>query len=390
MITITQEPNGEGKYTAYLPIIFKATESSNPDYLYFILRNADNTAISGIPTYKAPNINNEFTFDAASYLKNYFNVRTIQGASDSIVELTDIYGNFEVVVNTIDSVTGGEVSNEFYAFAWIDNYVNIGSSSSDETADYGINKKGLLLSNDLKGTPTLDNFPNKRKPKETDYVSVFVRKKLFIDTYSIPNPNNSSTILETAEIDLTTYLGKLIAIPIDYDFIQTNFLIGGTTALAAYQGFRLRDDDNDTCVYYHVKEECNEQPFLYINRYGCKEIIYFDTTLNENFSSKGQEYKRHGYDFESDAFGVRFATEAPSMKINQENKTEFDVKGQYFRLEEKEALKDFFSSPFHITFINGSPYYVNVVDGTFKISQDSRGLFVNFKYRLSQDKLAFV
>ena len=390
MITITTQPTNNGKYTAYLPITIKATKTGNPAYLYFILRNASGTAISGMPTYKAPNINNEFTFDASSYLKNYFNVRTLQGLnSTTIEELTNIYGKFEVVINTIDSVTAGTTSNEFYGFAWIDNCINIGSVTSAQTADFGINKKGLLFSNDLKGVTTLDNFPNKRK-KNDENVSTFVRKALFIDTYSTPNPNNSSTILETAQIDMTSYVGKLISIPLNDAFIQANFLVGGTTPLAAYQGFRLRDDDNDTCVYYHNKQVCNEQTFLYINRYGCKEYIYFKTTENENFSSKGQEFKINGFNYQRDGLSSFFGVEAPSMKINQENKTEFDVKGQYFRLEEKEALKDFFASPFHITEVNGKPYYINVVDGTFKISQDSRGLFVNFKYRLSQDKLAFV
>jgi hypothetical protein len=180
------------------------------------------------------------------------------------------YGKFEVVVNTTDTTVSGTKSNEFFAFAWLDNYVNNGSATINQTADYGINKKGLLLSNNLKGTATLDNFPNKLK-RETDFACSFVRKALFIDTYSIPNPSNSSTILETAEIDLSAYIGKLISIPLTSTFIQANFLVGGTTPLAPYQAFRLRDDDADTCVYYQVKEVCNEQGFIYVNRYGCKE-----------------------------------------------------------------------------------------------------------------------
>jgi hypothetical protein len=52
-ISITAQPTSNGKYSAYLPIKFTATETANPEFLYFKIRKSDGTPIPEIPFYKA-------------------------------------------------------------------------------------------------------------------------------------------------------------------------------------------------------------------------------------------------------------------------------------------------------------------------------------------------
>jgi len=50
-LAYTTQPTADGKYSAYLPIKFVATETANPEFLYFKIRKSDGTAISEIPYY---------------------------------------------------------------------------------------------------------------------------------------------------------------------------------------------------------------------------------------------------------------------------------------------------------------------------------------------------
>lgn len=388
-IALTTQPTNNGYYTAYLPVNFVATETTNnPAYLTFELKTSAGASIPNIPKYKAPKINNQYFFDASNYLKSVFNTRSLQGLNETaITELTDIYGKFEVVVSDTINGLSSLTSNEFYTFAFLENRIYTNS----QTANYPISFKGLLYGSDV--TLATPNYFARKLiiADEPFFVSLFVTKtSLVIDTYLIDEPNNSSTIFETGSLNLTTYANKLVSVPLNSTFIIANFVKSGGGSLSAYKGFRIRESGTPTnnCMYYHVNKLCNMNLFMFVNRYGCKEIIGFQSYLNEKASTKSDEFMSGKFDHLS-PFGD-FNTSAETYKINQEFSQEFEIRGQYFSIAHKEELRDFINSQWHLFVNNETTQYVNVFDGAYTLVDGGRGIKFNFKFKNSQKQLSFI
>ena len=395
-LAYTTQPTADGKYSAYLPIKFIATETGNPDFLYFKIRKSDGTAINEIPFYKAYNISNEFHFDASAYLKAIFDVRSSQGLSTTAIEeLTDVYGSYEVVVNTTAVLTAGLISNHFYAFAMLEDrkYLN------EETANFGVESKQLLFSNDFLGTAEL--MPSKLYTDNYSGVSLFVEHRyLFINTYgNIEKPNDSSTISQYLYIDLNAYIGKLISIPLQGTFIANNFFDAATGAAPhAVKSFKLTLGGGVTAtsylytqpqhVYYNRNiNNCNLLEFVYVNKYGVKESITFNAPQSEQLKTKSDKYLAAGYDSESNV--TTFNTSADRQKINQQNTITKTVKGTKMLIKRIDEVKDFLTSP--IVWLVGSELNsVIITDGGYKLTKENKGLEVSFKYSNSQTKLSFL
>lgn len=391
-IALTTQPTNNGYYSGYLQVNFVATETTNnPAYLTFEIKTSAGVSIPNVPPYKAPNINNEYFFDASNYLKSIFDVRSMQGLdSSAITELTDLYGKFEVVVSDTINALSPLTSNEFYAFSFLDNRVN--DTNEEQSARYPIDYKNLLYASDLNITNP-KNFCKKIQGI-VDGVSLFVTKEsLIVDTYQVSEPNNGSTIFETGVLDLTTYLNKLIRVPLNKDFIISEFVKSGGGTLATFESFRVRESGTNTnCTYYHVNNLCNTIEFVFKNRYGCLENIIFQTYLNEKASTKSDEFMS-GYVPEL-TFPNFFNTSANTLKINQEFSQEFEVRSQYFSQAHKEELRDFINSQWHICIIinnnESNICFVNLFDGVYTLVDGSRGIKFNFKYKNSQKPLAFI
>ena len=394
-LAYTTQPTADGKYSAYLPIKFIATETANPSFLYFKIRKSDGTAIDEIPFYKAYNISNEFHFDASAYLKAIFDVRSSQGLSTTAIEeLTDVYGSYEVVVNTTAVLTAGLISNHFYAFAMLEDrkYLN------EETANFGVESKQLLLSNDFNSN---DLMPSKLYTENYSGVSLFVEHRyLFISTYgNIEKPNDASTIVQTLYIDLVSYIDKLISIPLQGTFIANNFFDATTGAVpGAVKSFKLTLGGGVTStsyiyvqpqrVYYNRNiNNCDLLEFVYINKYGVKENITFNAPQSEQLKTKSDKYLASGYNSESNV--TTFNTSADRQKINQQNTITKTVKGTKMLIKRIDEVKDFLTSP--IVWLVGSELNsVIITDGGYKLTKENKGLEVSFKYSNSQTKLSFL
>jgi hypothetical protein len=381
-IALTEQPTADGLYSAYLPIKFVATETLNPAYLTFSLLTSAGATIPNVPTYRALNVNNTFSFDASNYLKSILKVvATNQGLSTTTIEeLTDLYGKFEVVVSdTINSVTS-LTSNEFYGFSNIDGlrYAN------DQTANDGINRKGMLYGSDLIG----DNFAPKYQG-EYDRVVVFAQSpSLLIQTYDEYKPNNGTTIKQTANISISAYTNKLISVPLNRAFIQANALVPpSSTPLSRFKGFMVSHAGLGK-MYYYFEDRCNITEFVFINKYGVKENIKFQSYKYESINTKSESYRAGSYTYESNS--SFFNTSANNIKINQEILEDFEVKGQMFPTKHKGELYDFASSPIQGVIKNSEIIIINVLDGTFKAVIKSRGVEFNFRYRLAQTKPSFI
>ena len=383
-IVLATQPTADGLYSGYLPVKFTAKEIVNvPAYLEFDLKTSAGFAIPGVPTYRATSIGGEYFFDASNYLKSILDVRSSQGLSTTAIEeLTDSYGKFEVVVS--DPINGltSLTSNEFYAFANIDGlrYLN------DETANDGISRKEMLYSSDL-GSQSINANLAPKIQGEYDRVVIFASSPtLTVETYNEDKPNNGSTIYQVGTLSVSSYVNKLISVPLNITYVKANFTIPPVfTPLGKFSGFRVRYGTN--VMYYHKHSTCNYKEFIFVNRYGVKENIKFKSYDFERLSTKGDQFTVGGYS----ATGQTnyFNTSADTELINQETIERYNIKGQTFLTSHKEVLKDFVSSPKQYIVINGELRSILVDGGTFSLVEKNRGVEFGFNYRMSQKKLSF-
>lgn len=383
-IVLATQPTADGLYSGYLPVKFTAKEIVNvPAYLEFDLKTSAGASIAGVPTYRATSIGGEYFFDASNYLKSILDVRSSQGLSTTAIEeLTDSYGKFEVVVSDPINGLSSLTSNEFYAFANIDGlrYLN------DETANDGISRKEMLYSSAL-GNQSINANLAPKIQGEYDRVVIFASSPtLTVETYTEDKPNNGSTIYQVGTLSVSSYVNKLISVPLNMTYVKANFTIPPTfTALGRFSSFRIRYGTN--VMYYHKHSTCNYKEFIFVNRYGVKENIKFKSYDFERLSTKGDQFTVGGYS----ATGQTnyFNTSADTELINQETIERYNIKGQTFLTSHKEVLKDFVSSPKQYIVINGELRSILVDGGTFSLVEKNRGIEFGFTYRMSQKKLSF-
>ena len=381
-IALTTQPTADGLYSAYLPVKFVATETANnPTYLTFSLRTSAGATIPNVPNYIAANINNTYTFDASSYLKSILNVLTTQGFSTTAIEeLTDLYGKYEVVVSDTINSEPDVTSNEFYAFANIDGlrYLN------DQTANDGINRKGMLFASELSN----NNFAPKFQGAYDRCVVFAQSPQISIQTYQVNKPNDGSTIYQIAEINISSYTNKLISVPLNRTFLTTNALVPpSSTPLSKYTGFMAKHSSLGK-MYFYFEDRCNIEEFVFINKYGVKENIKFQTYTYESINTKSDSYRVGGYTHTGNT--NYFNTSANNVKINQDILEDYEVRGQMFPTKHIGELHDFVSSPLQWVVDNGELVPINVLDGGFKMAVKSRGVEFNFKYRKAQTKPSFI
>jgi len=385
-IALTTQPTADGLYSAYLPVKFVATETANnPAHLTFSLRTSAGATIPNVPNYIAANINNTYTFDASSYLKSILDVLTEQGKSTSAIEeLTDLYGKYEVIVkDTINALTD-LTSNEFYAFGNIDGLRH----TNDETAYDGIKRKGMLFGSELTGGSFAPKYQG-----TFDRCVVFAQASVIVvNTYADNKPNDGSTINETANIDISSYTNKLISVPLNRTFLQSRALIPpSSTPLSSYKGFMVQYASLGK-IYCYFEDRCNIQEFVFINKYGVKENIKFQTYNYESINTKSDSYRVGGYTHTGNTY--YFNTSANNVKINQDILEDYEVRGQFFPIKHMGELHDFVSSPLQWVVDESHEIKelipINVLDGGFKMAVKSRGVEFNFKYRKAQTKPSFI
>ena len=379
-ILLTEQPTADGLYSAYLPVKFVATENGNPAYLEFELKTQAGASIPNVPKYRALKINNTYTFDASNYLKSVLDILTTQGYSTTAIEhLDDLYGKYEVeVTDPINGVTA-LTSNEFYAFANIDGL----RYSNDQTANDGINRKGMLYGSDL--------FNGSFAPKYQgayDRCVVFAQSpQISIVTYNVNKPNQYTLPKQFARIDISSWTNRLISVPLNRTFLASNALVPPAgTFLSKYSGFKASHASLGD-MYYYAEDRCNVQEFMFINRYGVKENIKFESYNYESVKASSESYLVGGYTHTGNT--NYFNTSANNVKVNQSIVEDYEVRGNFFTSKHKGELQDFVASPLQWVVDNGELRPINVLDGSFKLVDKSRGVDFNFKYRFAQTKPSF-
>jgi len=300
------------------------------------------------------------------------------------------------VKDTINGVTE-LTSNEFYAFANIDGlrYLN------DQTANDGINRKGLLYASEISNLYYAPKFQG-----TYDRVVLFPqpvgssRPYLAVYTYNENRPNLTSSLIQNLNLDLLAYTNKLISVPLTQTFINANFLVNGGGSISAYNGFKLKRFGSTNAMFYYYEDRCNITEFMFINKYGVKESIKFQSYDYAGIKTQSESYRTGGYTHTGNTFN--FNTSANNVKINQSNIDNFEVKGQFFTNKHSEVLQDFVSSPLHWLVdplpqrwtaegVSTTPELIaiNVLDGSYTNLVKSRGVQFNFKYEYAQKKPSF-
>jgi len=374
MIALTTQPTSDGYYSAYLKIRFVATDTGAADKLTFTIKNSDGTSIDGMPSYQAPRINSEYKFDASVFLKSLFDVRTTQGMSTTTIEdLTDLYGKYEVEVTDGTSTI---TSNEFFAFAFLDNqrYLN------DQTANAAINYKLFLYSGNYKDETfplaiSTANLPNKTI---TPYNRVILwgGGTLYVDT------------AQNLELDLSSYANELISVPMTKSFIQSNFSVSGGGFMLDFNEWNLRDSTNKRKCFFKLNTDCNKETFVYINRYGAKETLVFNSKRTESLNVNAEEFRNS--DFIETGNDNYFNTSSATKKYNTNSETGITIRSQYLPKEYKELLIDFVKSPVCWVEVNNELREIVVPKGNYKLEDKGRSVSFNFRYKFAQTELNFV
>jgi hypothetical protein len=127
-------------------------------------------------------------------------------------------------------------------------------------------------------------------------------------------------------------------VPLNRAFLFANGIVftpyGGS--ISYNYGFRV-----STCslvdMYYYFEDRCNIQEFVFINKYGVKENIKFQTYTYESINTKSDSYRVGGYTHTGNT--NYFNTSANNIKINQDILEDFEVKGQMFPTNTTENCK---------------------------------------------------
>lgn len=365
-IVLTLQPTNNGYYTAYLPVEFTATETANnPKYLVFRVRNANGTNIAGVPDYNAPLINGSYKFNASQILKSLFDVRTEQGLSvTAIEELTDLYKKVEVLVSDPTGAVSSLVSNEIFAFAFLDTL----RFTNDQTANNGISNKKFLLA-DFE-TKVLARY------SRVNFYAANATNILILNTFL------NNTAVQTFYIDLiagliSVPLSRIISLPKDPLFFNPAFVLKHDTVVCEFGG---------ATATFKRSIKCNTKEFVFVNKYGVKETLQIESKYFEKVATKSTEFER----FTSGLVGANFNTGTTGNKVNQAHSREFAVQGQRFTSKYKETVSDFVKSPKHWLNINSNLYPVLVFDQSFTLVDKGKGVDLDFRYKLAQKELAFV
>ena len=176
--------------------------------------------------------------------------------------------------------------------------------------------------------------------------------------------------------------------PLNRTFLTTNALVPpSSTPLSKYTGFMAKHSSLGK-MYFYFEDRCNIQEFVFINKYGVKENIKFQTYNYESINTKSDSYRVGGYTHTGNT--NYFNTSANNVKINQDILEDYEVRGQMFPTKHIGELQDFVASPLQWVVDNGELVPINILDGGFKMAVKSRGVEFNFKYRKAQTKPSFI
>lgn len=397
-ITITSQPSTDKFSSSEYPLVIKAT--SNNASIKFIKFTITDTATTGlgIPSYYAPKINNEFTFNVSDYINSHLSIIRDDLVSFDATPSIHVYTNLtqDVQIDMREIETDGTVSaqaqsNDFFMCKFKHQLYN-GNGTAEEYIDnrYFLTTLPYFRENSL-GDPALFYLNDGRQTVNmlTDYsrVCLFNRHDAGIssDLTVVAKGVNGLTIA-TAIIDLASSFvsqEEVIGIPVNIDDVgalstasgQSGWLLGnGSPALTSFIKSNYNKiiatigdtpDQSTATIEFLNPSLFGKCPktFIYMNRFGVHEVLTLNTKTNESVVSSRDNatlVNTDPFGAYTDDLGAYLLTGARQRAINPKSEFEFTVNNNlpYPKEQAREIALDFFASPVHYCVDVATAYHV--------------------------------
>lgn len=396
-ISITSQPSTDKFSSSEYPLVIKAT--SNNASIKFIKFTITDTATTGlgIPSYYAPKINNEFTFNVSDYMNSHLSIIRDDLVSFDATPNIHVYTNLsqDVQIDMREIETDGTVSaqaqsNDFFMCKFKHQLYN-GNGTAEEYIDnrYFLTTLPYFRENTL-GDPARFYLNDGRQTVNmlTDYsrVCLFNRhdagisSDLFLTAF-----NPDGTFIAFATIDLASSFvsqEEVIGIPVNIDDVQALSTASGqagwnllgtpvltSTIKSTYNKIRATigdtPDQSTASIDFFNPNLFGKCPktFIYMNRFGVHEVLTLNTKTNESVVSSRDNatlVNTDPFSAYTNDLGAYLLTGARQRAINPKSEFEFTVNNNlpYPKEQAREIALDFFASPVHYCVDVATAYHV--------------------------------
>jgi len=435
-ITIIDQPTTDKFFSTEYPLVIKATSNNaSIKYLKFTITDTATTGLN-IPSYYAPQINSEFTFNVSDYMNAYLSIirddLVSYDATPSIHVYTNLTQDVQIDIREIetDGTTAAQAqSNDFFLCKFKHQLYN-GDGTAEEYIDnrYFLTTLPYFRQNTL-GDPALFYLTDGRQTVNmlTDYsrVCLFNRHDAGVTSdLTVQATDLDNVIIATATIDLASSFvsqEEVIGIPVNIDDVQalsvasgqSGFNLLGTpvstsTIKSTYKKIRAvigdTPDQSTATIEFLNPSLFGKCPktFIYMNRFGVHEVLTLNTKTNESVVSSRDNATLVNTDWDgahTNDLGAYLLTGARQRAINPKSEFEFQVNNTlpYPPEQAREIALDFFASPVHYCVDVATAYHVftpshpdtanerirriTINDGKVDVIKNNRAQRLSFSYR---------
>ena len=415
-ISITSQPSTDKFSSSEYPLVIKATSNNaNIKFIKFTINDTQTTGL-GIPSYYAPKINNEFTFNVSDYINSHLSIIRDDLVSFDATPNIHVYTNLtqDVQIHMREIQTDGTVSaqthsNDFFMCKFKNQLYN-GNGTAEEYIDnrYFLTTLPYFRENTL-GDPARFYLNDGRQTVNmlTDYsrVCIFNRhdagisSDLFLTAF-----DSNGVIIALATIDLASSFvsqEEVIGIPVNIDDVQSLSVASGQagwnlfgTPVATllikgtYNKIRATigdtpDQSTGTIEFYNPNlfGKC-PKTFIYMNRFGVHEVITLNTKTNESVVSSRDNatlVNTDPFGANTNDLGRYLLTGARQRAINPKSEFEFTVNNTlpYPKEQAREIALDFFASPVHYCVDVATAYHVGTPSHPDTANERIRRITIN-------------
>ena len=385
-ITITSQPSTDKFSSSEYPLVIKATsDNASIKFIKFTITDTATTGL-GIPSYFAPKINNEFTFNVSDYMNSFLSIIRDDLVSFDATPSIHVYTNLtqDVQIDMREIETDGTVgalniSNDFFMCKFKHQLYN-GSGTAEEYIDnrYFLTTLPYFRENTL-GNPARFYLNDGRQTVNmlTDYsrVCLFNRHDAGISSdLFLTALDSDGIIIALATIDLASSFvsqEEVIGIPVNIDDVQALSVASGQagwnlfgtpvttlTIKGTYNKIRATigdtPDQSTATIEFLNPNLFGKCPktFIYMNRFGVHEVLTLNSKTNESVVSSRDNatlVNTDPFGANTDDLGHYLLTGARQRSINPKSEFEFTINNNlpYPKEQAREIALDFFASPVH-------------------------------------------
>ena len=380
-ITITSQPSTDKFSSSEYPLVIKATsDNASIKFIKFTITDTATTGL-GIPSYYAPKIDNEFTFNVSDYINSHLSIIRDDLVSFDATPSIHVYTNLtqDVQIDMREIETDGTVSaqaqsNDFFMCKFKHQLYNA-NGTAEEYIDnrYFLTTLPYFRSTAL-GEPVSFFLTDGRQTVNmlTDYsrVCIFNRHDAGVTSdLTVTATDLNNVVIATAIIDLaaaTVSQEEVIGIPVNIDDVgalstasgQSGWNVATATIKSTYKKIRATigdtPDQSTATIEFLNPNLFGKCPktFIYMNRFGVHEVLTLNSKTNEAVVSSRDNatlVNTDPFGAHTDDLGAYLLTGARQRAINPKSEFEFTINNNlpYPEEQAREIALDFFASPVH-------------------------------------------